>query len=329
MIPGHASRLSYILGALCATALFACSASNDHGSSSGEGGAGNAAGTSDTTGTMTGTPIGSAGGDTGGLEAPDGGSGGGSSGGQTCSAESQFVYTVDDGNRLYKFDPPSRTFTLIGKLDCPAQSSATPFSMAVDRDANAWVLYNDGSLFQVSTQTAACKSTTFAKSQSGFTKFGMGFAANAPGSSEETLYVTNAATSGTTIGLAKIDLQTLKLTPIGKYDKLNAGAELTGTGDARLFGAFQGQPYVVAEIDKTTAKILSIAPQTGVQTTSGSFNFAFAFWGGSFWLFVGPGDSTGVFEYNPITKTTKQVSSESFAIVGAGVSTCAPLKPPA
>ena len=53
-------------------------------------------------------------------------------------------------------------------------------------------------------------------------------------------------------------------------------------------------------------------------------NFAFAFWGGDFWLFVGPGTSTDVFQYAPSTGMTTKVETESFEVVGAGVSTCAP-----
>ena len=134
--------------------------------------------------------------------------------------------------------------------------------------------------------------------------------------------------NGSTLGLARIDLKTLTLLPIGKYDKINARAEMTGTGDARLFAAFEGTPYNVVEVNKANAKILSQAPQTAVSYPQGGSNFAFAFWGGDFWLFVGPGTSTEVFQFKPATGVTTKVSSTSAQIVGAGVSTCAPTKPP-
>jgi len=45
---------------------------------------------------------------------------------------------------------------------------------------------------------------------------------------------------------------------------------------------------------------------------------------------VGPGTKTDVFHYQPATQTTKLVKTDSQkVIVGAGVSTCAPTKPPA
>jgi hypothetical protein len=169
--------------------------------------------------------------------------------------------------------------------------------------------------------------------QQGFTTFGMGFSTNMPGGSDETLYVSES-TAGSPLPpppgmsnaprLATIALQTFTLTPIGMYDQLSARAELTGTGDAKLFGAFEGMPYVVAEIEKPTAKILSQAPQSAINYAPDSSNFAFAFWGGDFWLFVGPGSSTDVFHYVPQSQMTTKVKSVDFEIVGAGVSTCAP-----
>ena len=84
----------------------------------------------------------------------------------------------------------------------------------------------------------------------------------------------------------------------------------------------------MAEIEKTDAKVLSQAPQAPISYPPGSSNFAFAFWGGDFWLFVGPGSKTDVFQYKPANGQTKLVQTTSAVIVGAGVSTCAPTKPP-
>ncbi len=254
--------------------------------------------------------------------------GAGGGGATNCATETQYVYTLTADNSLYSFDPPTLTFTLIGVLDCP-NALASPYSMAVDRNAGAWSVFTDGSLWRIDTSSAHCTATSYVAGQSGWTTFGMGFSADAPGGTAETLYVSEAAFdgTGTTKGLGKIDLTTMKLTPIGMYDKINARAELTGTGDARLFGAFEGSPYDVAQIDKTTAAILSQAPQSAINYAPDSSNFAFAFWGGDFWLFVGPGTSTDVFHYVVATKTTTKVKS-TMEIVGAGVSTCAPITPP-
>jgi hypothetical protein len=282
-----------------------------------------------------GGPAGPAGGDGGATPPPpllggdaafvDGG------GNANCPLETQYVYVIDVTGTLYRFDPPALTFTTVGTLACPSISS--PYSMAVDRNGQAWVVFQDGNLFQVDTKTAGCKATSYSPGQHGFLTFGMGFSTDAPGGTAETLYVSDSGqqpdgTYQPTKGLAKLDTATLALTPIAAYDAITARAEMTGTGDARLFGAFEGSPYVVAQIQKTDAKILSQAPQSTINYAPDMSNFAFAFWGGDFWLFVGPGTSTDVFDYSPSAGTTKKVKTVSFEIVGAGVSTCAPTTPP-
>jgi hypothetical protein len=309
-----------VIAVLGGLALAACSAtSGNNGFTTGTGGAGAGAGAS-----------GGASSSSSGDGFVDGGFGGQGEGGGTpgCAAETQFVYTLTALNELYRFDPPTLTFTLVGVLDCT--SFAQPYSMAVDRAGQAWSIFSDGSLNKIDTKNAHCTPTAFAPGQSGFFTFGMGFSADADQSAAETLFVSDsAAGSGSTQGLAKIDTQTLVLTPIAAYDALQARAEMTGTGEGKLFGAFEGSPYVVAEIDKKTAHIITQAPQTAINYPPGSSNFAFAFWGGDFWLFVGPGFSTDVFRYRPSDGTTTLMKSVDFEIVGAGVSTCAPIKPPA
>ena len=176
-----------------------------------------------------------------------------------------------------------------------------------------------------------CTKTAFQAGQKGFATFGMGFSADSAGSTSETLFVTDddLTTPSSNLGLARIDTGSLALSAVGQYDQLVGDeAELTGTGDGRLFGAFEGSPYTVAEIDKATAHIISVAPQTGINYAPSSSSLAFAFWGGDFWLFIGPGGTTDVFQYQPAAKTTTKRETENFEIVGAGVSTCAPTIPP-
>jgi hypothetical protein len=271
------------------------------------------------------------GGGTAGAGGPAGTGGAAGAGGAACLKETEYVYTVTSTEDFYKFDPSSLTFSLIGKLDCPG-ATASPFSMSVDRKGTAWVVFTDGEMYWVDVTTAACSATAYQPGQHGFTTFGMGFSLDAPNGADETLYVSESPYLSGAVnskGLGKIDTSTLTLTPIATYDLLpNRRAEMTGTGDARVFGAFEGTPYVVAEISKSDARILSQAPQTGVTYAPNSSNFAFAFWGGDFWIFVGPGSYTDVFQYKPKDQTTTKVSHESFAVVGAGVSTCAPLVAP-
>lgn len=252
----------------------------------------------------------------------DGADFGDGSGNGMCAGEAKDVYVVDYDRRLYRFAPAALTFDEVGELDCaPAQI----FSMAVDRNAVAWALAIDGTMIRYDIASHLCSPLSFATGQHGFITFGMGFSSNDKGSADETLFVSSASD----LGLATVDTQTLELDPVGVYDQLGGRVELTGTGDGQLFGVFEGSPYVVAEIAKTSAAILSQAPQPDVVLPPGGSNFAFAFWGGDFWLFVGPGGATtDVFRYRPADGTTTKVAHVDFEIVGAGVSTCAPTVPP-
>jgi hypothetical protein len=309
-------------------ALWACTATSNPTNFTG--GAGGSGGVEPTSTSGSGGLGGTSGMTSTGVGFFDGGPTGSGTGGAPpmCAQETQYVYVITSDNQLFRFDPPSLAFAPIGVINCPNANFGSPFSMAVSRDAVAYVVFTDGYLYKVDTKTAACTKTNFAPGQHGFSTFGMGFSTNMPGGTDETLYVSESSFGGTTMGLAKIDLQSMILTPIGMYDKANARAEMTGTGDARLFGAFEGMPYVVSEIDKSNAKILSQAPQDPISYPPGGSNFAFAFWGGDFWLFAGPGSYTDVFQYKPSDGSTTKRITVQLVIVGAGVSTCAPIVPP-
>ncbi|MDI1449064.1 hypothetical protein [Polyangium sp. 6x1] len=247
---------------------------------------------------------------------------GGGSGDDTCAEEAKLVYIIGQDNELYSFNPPTLEVKLIGVIDCPTGGLGTPFSMAVDRKGTAWILFSDGRIYHVDVKTAACAATTFAPGQQGFSTFGMGFVSDSKGSSAETLYVADYNGKG----LARINTQTLELSFVGPWDQLSGAAELTGTGDARLFGFFNYTPIIIAEIDKASGNILSQAPQPSVSIGSG---WAFAFWGGDFWLFTSPTGDSQIQQYRPSTGTTTVVKTGlGTNIVGAGVSTCAPVETP-
>jgi hypothetical protein len=270
-----------------------------------------------------------------------GGSTDDSGGNHDCTVAATLVYVIDETGILYSFNPGTLKFSEIGKTNCPGAMGLIN-SMAIDRSATAWVNAVDGNLYKVNTSDASCEKTDFAGGQHEFgAQFGMGFSANASGAAAETLFIDGiGALGGGGSGLATIDLGTLVLNPIGNFSGYLAGedCELTGTGDGRLYGFFVNDPLTqtpasVAQIDKSNASILSNAllPES-VDTGT---DWAFSFWGGSFYLYtadqnVDPEDTSDVTEYDPKANATSVVLSQiGFRIVGAGVSTCAPLvKPP-
>jgi hypothetical protein len=273
------------------------------------------------------------GGSIGGTSGGDSGLLGNVSGGASCSQAAQLVYVLSVENDLYSFDPPNKTFTKIGALGCTAPG-LTPNSMAVSRDATAWVNYVSpsnvtGGIFKVSTTDASCQSTNVVL-QTGWTRLGMGFSSDAAGSIRETLYVAATAGSG---GLGALDLTAQSLSPIGPFTAALSGqsAELTGTGDGRLFGFFTTMPIQLAEIDKGSGATSNVVPLPDVEFPN---YWAFSFWGGDFYLYTCPNApstrTTNVTHYSPATGTTDTayMTDIGFRIVGAGVSTCAPTSAP-
>ena len=245
-----------------------------------------------------------------------------------------YVYVITEENLLFRFYPPDHSFVEIGQIACPAQPNATPFSMAVDRQGTAYVVFSpSGELFHVSTATAACKPTSFVTGQHGFTAtFGMGFSAdvNDPG---ETLYVasdTPAKPGAPAERLATIDPQTFQLDVVGQFSHPIGNAELTGTGDARLFGfgidsTGTGVVLHLAQIQKTNAQILG---DTFLDLGTGGkpiVAWAFAYWGGDFYFFTSTTKgSSKVSRYHPGDTQATDFAQLDKTIVGAGVSTCAP-----
>ncbi|HRI65635.1 MAG TPA: hypothetical protein PK156_15415 [Polyangium sp.] len=290
------------------------------------GGSGGEASGGGNTGNTTGQ--GGNGGMGGGFIPPTGSGGGGPTDG--CSDAAKLVYVLSDANDLYSFDPPSKKFTLIGQLGC--NTNMNPNSMAIDRNATAWVNYfrdgfnPKGVIYKVSTKDASCEGTPAVNLPLAWRQLGMGFSVNAAGTTDETLYVNG--TSGT--GLGQITA-TNTLMPIADFSPSTfqgETAELTGTGDGRLYGYFQTAPVYVAQIDKATGAVTNEKVITGLDTPSA---WAFSFWGGSFYLYASSsGSNSTVTKYDPATGAidNNYVSDTGMRIVGAGVSTCAPLEPP-
>lgn len=265
----------------------------------------------------------------GGFIPPAGAGGGGPS--DNCSDAAKLVYVLSDANDMYSFNPPAKTFTKIGQLTC--NTAMQPNSMAVDRNAVAWVNYvesdgfgdTDGVIFKVSTKDASCDPAPTVQLVNEWYRIGMGFSSNNDGTDNETLFV-----SGTTgSGLGKINAANT-LNPIGGFSPgafNGASAELTGTGDGRLYGYFTTTPVQVGQIDKATGAVSNGKVITGLATPSA---WAFSFWGGSFYLYAAGFGNSNVTKYDPATGAIDNayMTDVGFRIVGAGVSTCAPLEPP-
>ena len=255
-----------------------------------------------------------------------------------CDPGARLVYVVDSNYNLLSFDPSKEKnhFTLIKKISCPAgapwparQAPATPFSMSVDRSARAWILYTSGEIFWVSTKTGICKASSFSKGQQNFKLFGMGFVSDKQGSDSEKMYVTRAQIDGfepQTLGY--IDPATMKLNTVGTMPKSQYSAELSGTSKAELYAYHPGSTSFVNRIDPKTAKAIKTwnLPAAGGQVAA----WAFAHWGGKFYIFIttlsGLSQTSKVLRLDPSNgNVITFLPTIPYRIVGAGVSTCAPI----
>lgn len=253
-------------------------------------------------------------------------------------ADATLVYVVTSDFDIYSFYPADGTFKRIGRLICPSPPGSSPFSMAVDRKGKAYVVFSGGNngmgggageglLYQVSTLTGACVQTSYVANQGGISKFGMGFASNDNGP-DETLFIASGENrpgmGSAPSQLGRIDTATLTLDVIGPFLPPIKNAELTGTGDGRLFAFYAlAKGSAIGQIDKLTGQVVAESPLLSVDQGTG---WAFAFWGGDFYTFTAPATTSTVTRFRPSDNSITVVGSLNEKIVGAGVSTCAPEK---
>ncbi|MEI8254942.1 MAG: hypothetical protein WCJ30_04645, partial [Deltaproteobacteria bacterium] len=102
--------------------------------------------------------------------------------------------------------------------------------------------------------------------------------------------------------------------------------------DGRLYGFFTTTPVQIARIDKGTGSTSMARSLPQVETPQA---WAFSFWGGDFYLYTAPSESdptrtSNVTRFRPSDGSVDAayMTNVGFRIVGAGVSTCAPILPP-
>jgi hypothetical protein len=235
-----------------------------------------------------------------------------------CDETSELVYVLDkDSGALSLFDPTTGTLSSLGTPDCDSWGS--PASMGIARDGHAYLRYSDNELFVVDLATMDCSLSTYDAGSSGFGSFGMGFATPTAETWRDQLFVANSRT------LASLDTSTWTLQALGS---LPSQGELTGTGAGELFAVLPLEsPMRVVELDQGTGAVLDTISTGTTLDISNLDTFAFAAWGGDFYLFLryyGMGNTTEVWRIDRDGDLERVVSELGINVVGAGVSTCAP-----
>ncbi|HLT37750.1 MAG TPA: hypothetical protein VK034_15770 [Enhygromyxa sp.] len=246
----------------------------------------------------------------------------------SCAANTDLIYVLSDDAELWSYDPQTNMFELItAALGCPQSNT---FSMSVDRNGIALVMFQNDDIYAVDVNNPnMCADPGYQPGQMGFNKFGMGFVSNSVFDPCDKLYAHSwngqgGFNEGPNAGrLGRMDADDLVMEEIG-FINYNGG-ELTGTGDGRLF-AFAGNPAKLVEYDKDTANVIA-TEQLNMSLTNA---FAFAFHGGDFYMFTESANNSSVsrvthYDYDDTKMLTQVVAQAPMRIVGAGVSTCAPV----
>ncbi len=246
------------------------------------------------------------------------------------------IYVFEENGNFAFFDPVKLAFFDLGAVACNVPPGFSPFSMGVSKEGIAWVEYQPtnfslpSQLYRLDLTTGypgACSPSKFANPGGDFTQFGMGFATDGPGAPTETLYVAGDNAQGGSHTLGSLDLGSLTISPIGPLD---GRAELTGNGAGELWAFFADVNPHAGRVDKNTGALNPYFrfPQLGDLTYSA---FAFGAFGGDFYAFIadeanGQQASTTVYRIGANDGSiTAVLSNTGRHVVGAGVSTCAPI----
>jgi hypothetical protein len=264
-----------------------------------------------------------------------------------CVGVDDGIYMLDGvyPESVWFYDPIENEVSMVGALGCEHGTFAHPNSMAVDRQGNAWIEYYDqgmmgvpysGKLYRAPLDDLASCEYVGDIGVSEWYVVGMGYAVDVPGGNCDTLYLYNsdkyldAPDYEGESTLARWDHDAVARVELGPAEA--PAAELTGTGEGRLyaFTTFDAGAHAIVELDKDDGSTISTIPLDDVEFVSGAY--AFAAWGGDFYLFYQDGipgtriarlagDGTGGLEV--------MIEDTGLHIVGAGVSTCASYVPPA
>ncbi len=230
-----------------------------------------------------------------------------------CAAGTGTAYLVAENGGFYTFDPSTATTTKVGTLSCPtANPSRTPYTMTVT-ETDAYVLYNDWSVYRVSLDSLSCTRTPYDGNQVAYPG-DVGIATS--GGAEESLLV--FGTHRDTRDLAVTDdLTTLRLREVGPIMPLppmGYPVDMKIDGYGRLFASdSQGS---LAMIDPASGHVLGF-DQTGLRSLSGWALLAF-----NDGVYFFTGDNGDTFRWNLTTKTAHRLGAAGDKIVGAGSAPC-------
>jgi hypothetical protein len=261
-----------------------------------------------------------------------------------CVGTGEGIYLLSDTGVLWTFDPDTLEFEELGAVECP--TTGWPTAMAVDRQGGALLAYvvdPVGAGVPPTIETfaielgdpSACEAAVLPLPDDRMLA-GTGYASASAADPCDDLYLFARSAVDDAPGTSAI----ARVDDDGNWVELGAApwmsAQLSGTGDGRLFAfAFAagdegnfGEASLV-ELDKNDAAVVEAVD---VPQGSDGDSMAFAFWGGDAWFFTDGWHDTSVVrrldhDGSDGGGTSVVVDETPMRIMGAGVSTCAPIGP--
>lgn len=260
-----------------------------------------------------------------------------------CAAGSQWIYLIDINYRLVRFRPDVPSLEVLGEPECPREDlAATPYAMSVSQDGEAWVSYTDQRIYRVEIDTLECRATSAADNDARIAA-GRGFTTLAfsldPATGRERVYTLGSSEGGGEIGLpGYIDPETEAFSP-SDAASIGGHPEITGNRAGRLFVFAPPRSSPESRVlEVAPASFSVIAEQTllGLEPSVGEgiLTWAFANWDGWIYFFWKPAQAAASSIYripaadirrgSSVTAERVDIDTQGLAIVGAGVSICAP-----
>ncbi len=260
-----------------------------------------------------------------------------------CAAGTQWIYLIDINYRLVRFRPDVPSLEVLGEPDCPTIAPEhTPYAMSVSQNGEAWVSYTDQRIYRVSLSTLACRATSEVDNEARIAA-GRGFATLAffldPQTGRERIFTLGSDTEGGAVGLpGYIDPETERFTS-SEAAGIEGSPEITGNRAGRLFGFAPPRTSPEARVlEISPSNFAVIAEQTllGLEPTEGNgiLTWAFANWDGWIYFFWKPTQAAessiyriavvDIREGSSVRAERIDIDALGLAIVGAGVSICAP-----
>jgi hypothetical protein len=248
----------------------------------------------------------------------------------------QYIYLLDVDAGLHRIAPATLELETLGPLACPGVNNA--MALTVARDGILWAMMVDDEGFRtihtIDSTTLDCEDSGFIDpiDEQIFVNT-LAFVADAPDGETESLYV-GANVGGSfdfevPLSLGRVDLTTMELDIVGTAELVPTGyyqiADLTGTGDSRMWGFFAGDTAAIAELDEQSSSVI----EHDLLDFGVGSPWAFAQWEGRLWLFSSGGDpGSDIRAWNPANGVVEQIHPGiGISVVGAAVSTCAPYEP--